>query len=61
MVSVSALAQAAQTAFDLARAAPDVREGEVFASANTHLLSRLCYTSHVPCNGVEEPKSTVGH
>jgi PmbA protein len=61
MVSVSVLAQAAQTAFDLAQAEPDVREVEVFASANAHLLTRLCYTSHVPCNGVEEPKSTARH
>ena len=35
----------------------DVREVEVFASANTQLLTRLNYTSHLPCNGVEEPKS----
>jgi PmbA protein len=61
MVTASDLARAAQTAFDMARAEPDVYEVEVFASAHAHLLARLCYTSHIPCNGVEEPKSTAGH
>ena len=37
---------------------PDVIEAEVFASASRALLARLNYTSHIPCNGVEEPKST---
>ena len=36
---------------------PDVVEAEVFASANTNLTLRLNFTSHIPCNGVEEPKS----
>jgi hypothetical protein len=37
---------------------PKVREVEVFAAFNRSLLTRLNYTSHIPCNGVEEPKST---
>lgn len=37
---------------------PGVREVEVFAAFNRSLLARLSYTSHIPCNGVEEPKST---
>ena len=37
---------------------PGVMEAEVFAAANRSLLARLNYTSHIPCNGVEEPKST---
>ncbi|MGH7332098.1 MAG: hypothetical protein ACREKS_04975, partial [Candidatus Rokuibacteriota bacterium] len=61
MITVAELARAAHRAFELARAEPDVREVEVFASANTGLLARLCYTSHIPCNGVEEPKSSSGH
>jgi PmbA protein len=43
------------------RAEPDVREAEVFVASNAHMLTRLSYTSHIPCNGVEEPKSTSGH
>jgi predicted Zn-dependent protease len=39
-------------------AQPGVREVEVFAAFNRSLLTRLNYTSHIPCNGVEEPKST---
>ncbi len=58
MISTSELARAAETAFELIRAQPGVREVEVFAAANTALLARLCYTSHISSNGVEEPKST---
>ena len=36
---------------------PGVMEAEVFASANANVTLRLNYTSHIPCNGVEEPKS----
>ena len=55
------LSRAAQAAFDLARAQRDVSEVEVFAAANGSLLARLNYTSHIPCNGVEEPKSVDGY
>jgi predicted Zn-dependent protease len=57
MTDAAALARAAQLAFDVVRAQPDVREAEVFVAANASLLARLNYTSHIPCNGVEEPKS----
>jgi PmbA protein len=55
------LSRAAQAAFDLVRAEPDVREAEVFVAANGTLLTRLNYTSHIPCNGVEEPKSVESY
>src|ERR671922_2087211 len=58
MPSVAELARAAQAALEVTRAQPDVREAEVFVAANGALLARLNYTSHIPCNGVEEPKST---
>jgi PmbA protein len=61
MRSVAELAGAAQAAFDLARAQPDVLEVEVFVAANAALLARLNYTSHIPCNGVEEPKSVESY
>jgi hypothetical protein len=61
MITVAELARAARGAFELARTERDVREVGVFAAANTSLLARLCYTSHIPCNGVEEPKSTDDH
>jgi hypothetical protein len=59
--STAELARAVQTAFEVARAQPDVREVEVFAAANGSLLARLNYTSHIPCNGVEEPKSVEAY
>ncbi|MBI4635029.1 MAG: TldD/PmbA family protein [Candidatus Rokubacteria bacterium] len=61
MIPTAELAKAAQAAFDFVSAQPDVREVEVFVSTNESLLARLCYTSAVPCNGVEEPKSTQSY
>jgi PmbA protein len=55
------LARAARAALDRVSAEPDVREAEAFVAANGSLLARLCYTSHIPCNGVEEPKSIESH
>jgi len=36
----------------------EIDELEVFASVNGILTCRINYTSHLPCNGLEEPKST---
>ena len=58
MTTAAELARAAREALALIARQPGVREAEVFAAANTALLARLNYTSHIPCNGVEEPKST---
>ena len=35
----------------------DIQEVEVFASVNGILTCRINYTSHLPCNGLEETKS----
>ena len=51
------LARAVEDALAFVARQPGVREAEVFAAANRTLLTRLNYTSHIPCNGVEEPKS----
>ena len=61
MSGIDDLARAAAAAFDWVRTHADVREVEVFVAANAQLLTRLNYTSHIPCNGVEEPKSTAAH
>ena len=61
MPELDALARAAQAALELTRAQRDVREAEVFVAANGTLLTRLNYTSHIPCNGVEEPKSVEAY
>jgi len=55
--ALSELARAARDGLAFLRAQPGVREVEVFVSENRTLLTRLNYTSHIPCNGVEEPKS----
>ncbi|MGH7355113.1 MAG: TldD/PmbA family protein [Candidatus Rokuibacteriota bacterium] len=56
--SLPDLARAVAETLELARGEPGVGEVEVFAASNAVLLARLNYTSHIPCNGVEEPKST---
>jgi len=61
MMSIDDLARAATEAFEWARHQPDVREVEIFVAANAALLTRLNYTSHIPCDGVEEPKSATAH
>jgi PmbA protein len=58
VIDVSDLARAARDALALVAREPGLIEAEVFVSANAALLTRLCYTSHIPSNGVEEPKST---
>ncbi len=61
MRSAEELAAAAVRALEFVRSQPGVVEAEVFAAANGALLTRLNYTSHIPCNGVEEPKSTESY
>src|SRR6267142_547532 len=61
MRTVGELAKATEEALALVAGQADVREAEVFVSANSALLTRLNYTSHIPCNGVEEPKSTESY
>lgn len=39
------------------RAQPGLIEGLVYASSNRRTVGRIVYTSHIPCNGLEEPKS----
>jgi len=36
---------------------PNVKEAEVYASANMLRVMRVCYASNIPSNGLEEPKS----
>src|SRR5437879_9947902 len=61
MMRTTDLARAAEQALELVRNQPGVLEAEVFVAANTALLTRLNYTSHIPSNGVEEPKSTASN
>ena len=57
LIPLAKLRTATREALAYVRAQPDVAEAEIFASANTNLTVRVNYTSHIPSNGVEEPKS----
>ena len=61
MLPLANLRRAVEDALGFASSRPDVAEVEVFASAGANLTVRLNYTSHIPSNGVEEPKSTEGY
>ena len=61
MISVADLRRTVKHALSFASSQPDVTEVEVFAAAGANLTVRLNYTSHIPSNGVEEPKSTEGY
>ncbi len=57
MQPLGALSRAVREGLAYLKTQPDIAEGEVFASANGNLTVRLNYTSRIPSNGVEEPKS----
>jgi PmbA protein len=58
MLSLTDLKSSVQRAIRLIAHTKDVREAEVYASSTGQLICRLNYTSQIPCNGVEEPKSS---
>lgn len=51
------LEQSVEAAIAYLKTQPEIKSAQVFASANNRLWTRLNYTSHIPCNGLEEPKS----
>ena len=57
MVNLTTLKETAEQGLRLLRRQKDVHEAELFVAANAVLTARLNYVSHIPCNGVEEPKS----
>ena len=61
MIPLSELEKGVREGLAYLKAQEDVEEGEVFVAANGVLLARLNYTSHIPCNGVEEPKSVENY
>ena len=61
MATTAELKRAVQEALAFLASQPGISEAEVFAASNRALLTRLNYTSHIPCNGVEEPKSTESY
>ena len=57
LTPLSQLKRSVREALAYLKTQPDIAEAEVFASANGNLTVRLNYTSRIPSNGVEEPKS----
>ena len=58
MIELRELEQSIGAAIAFLKTQPEIKSAQVFASANNRLWTRLNYTSHIPCNGLEEPKST---
>ena len=54
---LSQLKRAVRDTLAYLKTQPDIAEAEVFASSNGNLTVRLNYTSRIPSNAVEEPKS----
>ena len=61
MTSCRDLERAVREGLEAAGNAREVAGAEVFASENASWIARLNYTSHIPSNGVEEPKSLMLH
>lgn len=61
MITLNDLKKAAVEGLAYLKQQDDIEEAEVYASANGLLFARLNYTSHIPCNGVEEPKSVENY
>ncbi len=59
--STAELARAAREAQAFLATLPEIAQSEVFVAANGQLLARIAYTSDIPCNGVEEPKSSASY
>ena len=57
MIKLQKLQQTVGKGLELVKRESGLIEGLVYASANRRSVSRLIYTSHIPCNGLEEPKS----
>jgi PmbA protein len=57
MIPLPQLKSAVEDGLAFLRSQEGIEEAEVFVASNGILLTRLNYTSHIPCNGVEEPKS----
>jgi len=61
MIPLSQLKEAVEEGLAFLKGQDDVEEAEVYMASNGILLTRLNYTSHIPCNGVEEPKSIANY
>src|SRR4030067_1928183 len=61
MINTNILKEVANSGLAYIRSLPDVAEAEIFVSTISHLLTRINFTSSIPCNGIEKPKSTLSY
>ncbi len=57
MIKIEDLCASVNDALKYIRKNKDVIDAEIFASWNEQITVRINYTSDIPCNGVQEPKS----
>jgi len=57
MKSITHLTRTVKQGLSILKADSKVTQGLVYASENRRTVGRLVYTSHIPCNGLEELKS----
>lgn len=57
MKKISELKKIVQEGLERVKQEPGLLEAVVYASANHRTVGRLVYTTHIPSNGLEEPKS----
>lgn len=61
MIPLDTLKKIASNGIEFIKTQKDISDAEIFISTISHLLCRINYTSSIPCNGVEEPKSTLSY
>ena len=61
MLALKLLKDTATEGLHYLRQQKDVEEAELFVADNAALTARLNYVSHIPSNGVEEPKSVEAY
>src|SRR3990172_3122657 len=57
MIQLNKLKQTVKLGLQLIKQEKSLIEGVVYASSNHRTVGRICYTTHIPSNGLQEPKS----
>lgn len=57
MIDLNTLKKVTQEGLELLKKEKGIIEGVVYASANERTIGRIVYMTHLPCSGLEEPKS----
>lgn len=57
MVDLNTLKKITKDGLEILKKEKDILEGVVYASANERTIGRIVYMTHLPCSGLEEPKS----